>query len=90
MAPVRAPPRAARLVVTVDVGILRPADRTPERMRSMRAALECVARERDGAARPPPAAELHLPAPLAAEDDAVPAKRRRVTGEDCPICCEAL
>ncbi|PAN42866.1 hypothetical protein PAHAL_8G193400 [Panicum hallii] len=89
MAPVRAPPRAVRLVVTADVGILRPADRTPERMRSMRAALECVARERDGA-RPLPAAELHLPAPLAAEDDARPAQRRRVTGEDCPICCDAL
>ncbi|KAG2562347.1 hypothetical protein PVAP13_8KG257100 [Panicum virgatum] len=93
LAPVRAPPRGARIVVAVDVGILRPGDRTPERMRSVRAALECLARERDSGA-PPAAAfgstELHLPAPLAAEDDARPAKRRRVTGEDCPICCEAL
>lgn len=89
----RVPPQAGRLVVTVDVGILRPGDYTPERMRSMRAALETVARERDGAH---PAVsdvgpqELCLPAPLASEDDVRPAKRRKVTGEDCPICCEVL
>ncbi|RCV38388.1 hypothetical protein SETIT_8G138000v2 [Setaria italica] len=71
IAKARVPPEAARLVVAVDVGILRPGDRTPERMRSMRAALESVARERDGAH---PAVfdvgtELRLPAPLVSEDD---------------------
>ncbi|KAG2557993.1 hypothetical protein PVAP13_8NG105100 [Panicum virgatum] len=97
MAPVRTRPPGARIVVTADVGILRPGDRTPERMRSMHAALESLARERDDGAAPRPAAafggagtELHLPAPLAAEDEARPEKRRRVTGEDCPICYEAL
>ncbi|CAL4987781.1 unnamed protein product [Urochloa decumbens] len=83
---------AARLVVTVDAGILRPGDATPARMRSMAAALQSVATECDR--QPAKAfdvgAELLLPAPLAKEDDVRPAKRRKVAGEDCPICCEVL
>ncbi|CAL4987778.1 unnamed protein product [Urochloa decumbens] len=88
MAPV---PRATRVVVTVDAGILRPGDWTPARMRRMVAAMESVARE--GEMQPAVSdvcVELRLPAPLAKEDDVRPAKRRRVAGEDCPICCEAL
>ncbi|XP_066335661.1 uncharacterized protein [Miscanthus floridulus] len=42
--PVRVPARATRVVVTVDVGVLRGEDRTPERMRE---ALEALAREND-------------------------------------------
>ncbi|KAF8652196.1 hypothetical protein HU200_062928 [Digitaria exilis] len=91
-------PRATRLVVTVDVGILRPGDRTPGRMRSVRAAMEAVASERGGRRAAVEyddvgVMELHLPAPLASEEDDVirPTKRRRVIArEDCPICLEAL
>ncbi|CAN6363053.1 unnamed protein product [Urochloa humidicola] len=95
MAPVPpAPPlaRTTRLVVAVDAGILRPGDFSPARMRSMVAALESMACEVDArpAAVSGAGAELLLPAPVAAEDDVRPAKRRRVAGEDCPICCEAL
>ncbi|CAO2180005.1 unnamed protein product [Urochloa humidicola] len=85
-------PRATpttRVVVTVDAGILRPGDRTPARMRSMFAAMESAAVERDtqpAAAVFDVGAELLLPAPLMKEDDVRPAKRRRVAGEDCPIC----
>nr|CAB3491651.1 unnamed protein product [Digitaria exilis] len=99
VASLHVPPRATRLVVTVDVGILRPGDRTPGRMRSVRAAMEAVACERGGRRAAAEydgvgVMELHLPAPLLAssEDDAIrPTKRRRVTArEDCPICLEAL
>jgi hypothetical protein len=91
--PVRVPARATCLLVTVDVGILRPGDFTPARMMRMCEALESVAGER--AALPTPAfdvsTELHLPALLRSEDDVRPTKRRRVSGEDdCPICCEVL
>ncbi|CAO2144304.1 unnamed protein product [Urochloa humidicola] len=88
-------PHAARVVVTVDVGILRPCHFTPARMRSMGVAMESTVRERDGQ----PAeevfdvgteTELLLPVPLVKEDDVRPTKRRRVAGENCPICCEAL
>ncbi|CAN6179573.1 unnamed protein product [Urochloa humidicola] len=90
MAPVHALPRdRTRLKVAVDVGILRPGDRTAARMGSMFAAMESVACERLAVVFDA-GAELRLPAPLASEDDVRPAKRRRVTGEDCPICCEAL
>jgi len=44
-APVRVPPRATGLVVTVDVGVLRSGDRTPERMECLRSALAEKARE---------------------------------------------
>ncbi|CAL4992958.1 unnamed protein product [Urochloa decumbens] len=87
---------AARVVVTVDAGILRPRHFKQARMGSMFAAMRSALLERDaqpaavvfdvGAER----AELLLPAPLAKENDVRPAKRRRVAGENCPICCKAL
>ncbi|CAN6372215.1 unnamed protein product [Urochloa humidicola] len=89
-------PRATpttRIVVTVEVGILRPGDLTSERMCSMYDAMEeYMALERY--LRPAAVfhvdSELLLPAPLVKEEDVRPAKRRRVAGEDCPICYEAL
>ncbi|CAD6256909.1 unnamed protein product [Miscanthus lutarioriparius] len=93
--PVLVPARATCLLVTVDVGILRPGDFTPARMMRMCEALESVAGDHGAVALPTPfefdiATELHLPALLRSEDDVRPTKRRRVTGEDCPICCEVL
>ncbi|CAO2184661.1 unnamed protein product [Urochloa humidicola] len=82
-------PRATsttRVVVTVDAGILRPGDFTPARMGSMAVAMESMVRERNAR----PGAELLLPVLLIKEEDVRPVKRRRVAGEDCPICCEAL
>ncbi|KAJ1257013.1 hypothetical protein BS78_K238600 [Paspalum vaginatum] len=95
--PVSVPPQTTHLVVIVDVGILRPEDYTPERMDRVGEALSSPARERVTHPAPAPFFDavmeetvLHLPAPVEFEDDVRPAKRRRVTGEDCPICCEAL
>ncbi|KAG2557988.1 uncharacterized protein LOC120686137 [Panicum virgatum] len=98
-APVRVPPRATGLVVTVDVGVLRSGDRTPECMECLRSALAEKAREADAS----PVAcghEQHLPAPVRCDDEpgevaaARPAKRRRlddvVAGEVCAICHEVL
>ncbi|PAN42865.1 hypothetical protein PAHAL_8G193300 [Panicum hallii] len=97
-APVRVPTSATGLVVTVDVGMLRRGDRTPERMECMRSALAEKAREADAS----PVAcghEQHLPAPVCCDDEpaevaaARPAKRRRldvVAGEVCAICHEVL
>ncbi|CAO2180220.1 unnamed protein product [Urochloa humidicola] len=90
-----AAPRATpttRVVVTVDVGILRPGDCTTARMKSMVAALQSVACECDTRLGTvfDVGVELLLPATLVKEDDVRPAKRRRVAGEDCPICCEVL
>ena len=92
--PVLVPARTTCLLVTVDVGILRPGDFTAARMRRMCEALESVAGER--AALPATsfefdiAIELHLPVLLRSEEDVRPTKRRKVTGEDCPICCDVL
>ncbi|KAJ1257011.1 hypothetical protein BS78_K238400 [Paspalum vaginatum] len=90
--PVRVPAQATRLEVTVDAGILRPGDFAPERMERVCVAMKRLARERE--AHPAPCfdavTELQLPVPVEAEDDVRPAKRRRITGEDCPICFEAM
>ncbi|RLM50100.1 hypothetical protein C2845_PMPSC048711 [Panicum miliaceum] len=92
--------RPAGLVVTVDVGVLRSGDRTPERMECVRSALAEKAREAD--ASPVDCGhEQHLPAPLRCDDEpgevaaaARPAKRRRfdvvAAGEVCAICHEVL
>ncbi|PUZ45053.1 hypothetical protein GQ55_8G189000 [Panicum hallii var. hallii] len=97
-APVRVPSSATGLVVTVDVGVLRSGDRTPERMECVRSALAEKAREADAS----PVAcghEQHLPAPVCCDDEpaevaaARPAKRRRldvVAGEVCAICHEVF
>ncbi|KAM3193354.1 hypothetical protein ACQJBY_070138 [Aegilops geniculata] len=99
-------PRAARVEVFVDVGILlRRSDCTRERMEWMRHELERMVEE------PWPVRftgmELHLPEPMrrdhdkdetTVDDDADtdagerPAKRRRVVapGEDCPVCLQLL
>uniref|UniRef100_R7WDN1 Uncharacterized protein n=1 Tax=Aegilops tauschii TaxID=37682 RepID=R7WDN1_AEGTA len=95
-------PRAARVEVFVDVGILRRSDCTPERVDRMRTALEHMAEE------PWPGRftgmEMHLPVPMRCghdKDEAPiddtdagerPAKRRKVfaAGEDCPICLQQL
>ncbi|KAF7103603.1 hypothetical protein CFC21_104575 [Triticum aestivum] len=98
-------PRAARVEVFVDVGILlRRSDYTPERVERMRPSLERMAEQ------PWPVRftgmELHLPEPMrrdhdkdeaAVHDDDTeagerPAKRRRVVAavEDCPICLQML
>ncbi|KAL6630531.1 hypothetical protein ACP70R_028604 [Stipagrostis hirtigluma subsp. patula] len=88
-APVRVPPRATRVKVAVDVGILRRGDRTPERMKRMRAALPVLAREDEE--WPRVGMELRLPVPMRREDgEPRPAKRRRVAGEECPICYDVL
>ncbi|CAO2209994.1 unnamed protein product [Urochloa humidicola] len=87
------PPRAARLLVTVDAGILRREDYSPERMADMRATL--AARLVDAW----PAGcyyhvsmELQLPEPVLA-----PAKRRVAGDEDdeeeeeeCCVCFEVM
>ncbi|CAD6253739.1 unnamed protein product [Miscanthus lutarioriparius] len=86
--------RATHFVVTVDVGVLRGEDRTPERMRE---ALEALARENDSS----PMAyclEQHLLVPVCYDGESGgggdrPAKRMKrfaVTGEVCAICHEAL
>ncbi|KAL6653929.1 hypothetical protein ACP70R_007394 [Stipagrostis hirtigluma subsp. patula] len=85
------PPRAARLVVTVDAAILRRRDRTPERMAFMRAWLPELARDAD-TCTPRRRMDVRLPAPVCCGDDeeehgARPAKRG---GEDCAICYEAM
>ncbi|OEL27351.1 hypothetical protein BAE44_0011632 [Dichanthelium oligosanthes] len=78
------PPRAARLQVIVDAGILRREDCTPERMAHMRGAL--ATRMLDAL----PAyyhvgMELHLPEP-------VPANRMIAEGEEeeCCVCFEVM
>ncbi|CAD6253741.1 unnamed protein product [Miscanthus lutarioriparius] len=96
--PVRVPARATRLVVTVDVGVLRSEDRTPERMELMRVALAALARENDDALPMACGLEQHLPAPVccdggSAGGDDRPAKRMKrfaVAGEVCAICHETL
>lgn len=99
--PVSVPARAMRLVVTVDVGVLRgEEDRMPERMRE---ALAALARENDDAAPMACGLEQHLPVPVPAccdcDDesgggDRRPAKRMKrlaaVEGEVCAICHETL
>ncbi|TVU24565.1 hypothetical protein EJB05_27010, partial [Eragrostis curvula] len=100
-APVRVPPWAARVEVTVSVGILRRGDRTPERMASMRAALAAAARDAQAwSFLRNVGAVMHLPAPVrrvdeeSGDDGARPAKRRRratgVEKEECAICYEML
>uniref|UniRef100_J3MH06 RING-type E3 ubiquitin transferase n=1 Tax=Oryza brachyantha TaxID=4533 RepID=J3MH06_ORYBR len=96
VAPVNIPPGATRLQVSVEVGILRPFDRTPERMEYMRRELET----KKAAAWPGHhfGLELSLPEPVLSERDigdaAPPAKRMRVVagvaGEECPICLDEL
>ncbi|KAI4970512.1 hypothetical protein ZWY2020_001426 [Hordeum vulgare] len=78
IADVIVPPHAERVEVFVDVGILRPEDRTPERMERVSAALEGMADEpllgyHAGM-------ELHLPEPV----------RCDAGEEDCPVCLELL
>ncbi|TVU24577.1 hypothetical protein EJB05_27022, partial [Eragrostis curvula] len=92
-APVRVPPWAARVEVTVSAGILRCRDRTPERMASMRAALAAEPHVRPSLRDV--GVVLHLPAPARRVDEDVrPAKRRRLAGveeeEECAICYEML
>ncbi|TVU24564.1 hypothetical protein EJB05_27009, partial [Eragrostis curvula] len=93
-APVRVPPWAARVEVTVSAGILRCRDRTPERMASMRAALAAEPHVRPSLRDV--GVVLHLPAPVRVdeEDDVRPAKRRRLAGveeeEECAICFEVM
>ncbi|PNT70966.1 hypothetical protein BRADI_2g20640v3 [Brachypodium distachyon] len=102
---VRVPPRAGRVQVLADVGILRRRDYTPRRMERVRARLERMM------AAPWPgyhvAMELQLPEPVLLganaeaagdeEDDTDggrPAKRRKVVadvaGQECPVCFELL
>ncbi|KAL6653930.1 hypothetical protein ACP70R_007395 [Stipagrostis hirtigluma subsp. patula] len=99
--PVRVPPQTARLMVTVDVGILRREDRTPERMTCMPVFLQALAHRADEL---PPAFcfDMELPAPVRWDDDGddegeedegkQPAKKHGgfATGEECAICCDAL
>ena len=97
-------PRAARVEVFVDVGILRRSDCRPERVERMRPSLERMA-EQTWPVRFT-GMELHLPEPMwrdhdkdeaAIDDDDMdaderPVKRRRVVaaGEDCPVCWQLL
>ena len=96
--PVHMPPRTMRVVVTVDFGVLRSEDRTPERMERMRAALAALARENDATSPMDFGLEQHLPVPVCCDEPssggevARPANRRRfnVEGEVCAICQEKL
>ncbi|CAL5003790.1 unnamed protein product [Urochloa decumbens] len=86
-APPAIPPRAVRLQVTVDAGILRREDYSPERMAQMRGAL--AVRMLDAwPAYYHVGMELHLPEPV------LPAKRRVVAGdeeeEECCVCFEVM
>ncbi|XBI40631.1 hypothetical protein VPH35_125204 [Triticum aestivum] len=85
-------PRAARVEVFVDVGILRRSYYTPERMEWMRSVLEETVEEPW-----PPMPRDHDKHEAAVDDDDTdagerPAKRRRVVaaGKDCPICLQLL
>jgi hypothetical protein len=102
-APVRVPPRATELVVTVDVGVLRSEDRTPEHMECMRSVLEEKAREVDASPLTYYGQEQLLPAPVRCVGDVEPveavprpAKRGRfefddVAGQEvCAICQDVL
>nr|TKW08725.1 hypothetical protein SEVIR_6G042800v2 [Setaria viridis] len=97
------PPRAARLQVVVDAGILRREDHTAERMEHMRGALEDIM----GEAWPEyyhVGMELHLPEPVRRREDDTggdedgappppPAKRRRIITEEveeCSLCLDPL
>ncbi|KAL6659384.1 hypothetical protein ACP70R_003424 [Stipagrostis hirtigluma subsp. patula] len=91
------PPRATHLQVTVDVGILRCEDHTPERMEHMRGDLEAAMSEAWPAGSYHVSKNLHLPEPVwrDIDDGARPAKRRRVAEEEeeedeCPVCFEPL
>ncbi|XP_062197273.1 uncharacterized protein LOC133900157 [Phragmites australis] len=77
-APVTVPPRATHVEVTIDVGILRPEDRTGWRTCSR----QCR-RWRHGAAPSGAGARCDV-------DATRPAKRRKVAGEKCPICYEVF
>ena len=96
--PVHVPPRTMRVAVTVDFGVLRSEDRTPERMERMRAALAALARENDAASPTAFGLEQNLPVPVCCDEPssggevARPANRRRlnVEGEVCAICQEKL
>ncbi|KAL6840817.1 hypothetical protein ACP4OV_029343 [Aristida adscensionis] len=90
------PPRAARLQVVVDVGILRREDHTPERMEHMRGALEAMAREA-WPAEHHVCKDMHLPEPVRRrfDDGERPTKRRRVAEkeeeeEECSVCLEPM
>ncbi|KAL6653926.1 hypothetical protein ACP70R_007391 [Stipagrostis hirtigluma subsp. patula] len=86
------PPRAARLVVTVDAAILRRRDRTPERMAFMRSFLPELARDAD-TCTPRRRMDLRLPAPVCCGDDDEDQDGTRAAkrgGEECAICYEAM
>ncbi|KAF0926114.1 hypothetical protein E2562_021828 [Oryza meyeriana var. granulata] len=98
IAPVNIPPRATRVEVFVDVGILWPFDHTPERIEFMRRELE--AKKDEAWPGHHVGVEMNLPEPVLCkrgsgneeeeEDGASPVKRKRVVDgvavEDCSIC----
>jgi hypothetical protein len=99
------PPRATRVQVIVDVGILRREDRTPRRMESVRAALKGMMDKDEAWPGYHVAMELQLPEPvLCVDEDEVadredtecerPAKRRKAiaeaAGKECCVCFELL
>ena len=96
--PVHVPPRTMRIAVTVDFGVLRSEDRTPERMERMRVALAALARKNDAASPMAFGLEQHLPVPVCCDEPALggevarAANQRRfnVEGEVCAICQEKL
>jgi hypothetical protein len=95
------PPRAASVEVFVHVGILRPADSTPDSMERMRDALKGMV---TAGWRWHIGMELHLPEPVRCAQDEHEAtnddkdgcerlakRRRMVAGEeDCPVCLQLL
>ncbi|KAK3157622.1 hypothetical protein QOZ80_2AG0125180 [Eleusine coracana subsp. coracana] len=98
----RIPPATTRVEVTVNVGILRRADHTPERMAFMREALVAMATaERDACGDATSSwpfirhvgVLMHLPAPVSCVEDgsgARPAKRRKFSDDACAICFEVM
>jgi hypothetical protein len=95
-APVNIPPRATRLQVMVDAGILRRDDYTAERMDHVRGALETEIQEA-WPERCHVGMELNLPEPVPdgheeEDEDARPTKRRKVADDadgeenECSVC----
>uniref|UniRef100_A0A0E0LEW4 RING-type E3 ubiquitin transferase n=1 Tax=Oryza punctata TaxID=4537 RepID=A0A0E0LEW4_ORYPU len=96
------PPGATRVEVLVDVGILRPFDKRPDRMEYMRRELEAKTEAAWSWPGHHVGLDLNLPEPVLYEtgaatgevlsdEGASPAKKRRrvvagVAGEECPVC----